>query len=271
MLSTATMLYDDFFQNSSELLPNTVHAFYKKIEYVDLREGMNNIIAFDHWRPVNKNSGYQEQRRTIFLGTIKSIEENNNKANITGYIPGEEILFDTFNEGRIYDELGARMNYFATEYFQEYLWSRIIVTEVTNVDHFAGKVIRFDAPMPGDDTGDSHMTTTFNVDDAATTARQWINVLLAEVAKNPDKRALYVLEPQMEKPQRELENIPPMPGEKPQPPKPEDVQPDEAQPKEDDIPPMPGTHSSVTDKDMRTDNTGKLKKSWWGTTQGEGK
>jgi hypothetical protein len=75
----------------------------------------------------------------------------------------------------------------------------------------------------------------------------------------------------MEKPKRGLENIPPMPGEKPQPQQREDVQPGDAQPKEDDIPPMPGSHSSVTDKNMRTDNTGTLKKGWWGTSQGEGK
>ena len=273
-IAVRTMLHDDFFGNAPEVLPPRVHAFFKHVPTEDLREGMENIVAYDARIPEPHSSGYTEERITRFLGTVTKIALDNNSIEVTSFVPREgqtesSHSFQTVASGN------SSITFCAVEFFQEYQWVR--VTDFPNKtvsEAFGNSLVRFDSMTDNQDTAnDWCITNVINLDTKDSVTLEWAQVLMEEAAAWPFRKAMYLLTPQMEKPKREAEGIPPMPGEKPNPvPNPEG-NPQESQggKPDDDIPPMPGSSNSVTDKNRRGDVTDQIGKGWWGTSQGEGK
>lgn len=275
-IAARAVLHDDFFGNAPEVLPPRVHAFFKHVPTEDLREGMENIFSYDARVPAPGVSSYTEDHITRFLGTVTNISRLDSSIEVRSFVPREghvesDHSFQTVASGN------SCITFHPIEFYQEYMWVRVnTLTKTTLAKEFAGQMVRFDS-LPDDFAGkgdDWVITNTINLSQDNETVFEWAQILLEEAVSFPETKAMYVLTPQMEKPKREAEGIPPMPGEKPRPaPSPEGNPEGDGQGgnPDDDIPPMPGSSNSVTDKNRRTDNTGALNKGWWGTSQGEGK
>jgi hypothetical protein len=237
---------------------------------------MENIYAYDARIPTPKSSGYTEDHITRFLGTVTKLTRLDSSIEVRSFVPREghvesDHSFQTVASGN------SSITFNPVEFYQEHMWVRVsYINKTTLAKEFAGQMVRFDS-IPDDFAGkgdDWVVTNTINLSQDNESVFEWAQILLEEAASFPETKAMYVLTPQMEKPKREAEDIPPMPGEKPRPKPAPEGDPDgqgQGGQKDDAIPPMPGSAESVTDKNRRTDNTGALGKGWWGTSQGEGK
>ena len=246
--------------SSTDVAPSQIHAFYQEIKPEDLREGMYNIIHTQLSISKSQDIGSTFVNSEIgYITAIKIVETPTQKfAVINSYIEADN--YET-NHAREYTiTLDGNTWDITGKFYQEYRWNRFAKKTLRLVDYEVVKNMTIKANYINDETSHSIVYKTLS-------KSEWDALIESDEAN--DDTYFYYLEPQPTKILREQEEIPPMPGQKPN--KPEaQPQPEETEPKPaDDIPPMPGSSQQKADLEARAREV-KLNENWWGTKDKNG-